>query len=183
MHDDPPSKLFNGPSLRFTQPASKVVRSMKLSALLAAALAFFVSFDTNLSSSSAQVGIAAQNEIVPQSEKKLDPAAWGSNHAGKPVPDFVHGDECLFCHRNDIGPGWQKNPHGIAIRQAEDAPEFKDVFKGKPALAGVASQVEYFMGSRHRLRFLKKEGYGKFAMLDAQAELTNGRVSKWISAE
>ncbi|HYM13228.1 MAG TPA: hypothetical protein VEU62_20980, partial [Bryobacterales bacterium] len=47
-----------------------------------------------------------------------NPAAWGSNHVGKPIPDFVHGDECLFCHRNDIGPGWQKNAHGITVRQA-----------------------------------------------------------------
>src|SRR5688572_25378852 len=63
-------------------------------------------------------------------QKRLDPAAWGTNHSGKPVPEFVHGDECLFCHRNDIGPGWQKNTHGITIRQKEDAPEWRDIFKG-----------------------------------------------------
>ncbi len=46
-----------------------------------------------------------------------DPLTWGSDHAGKPVPEYVHGDECLFCHRNDIGPAWQKNAHGVAARQ------------------------------------------------------------------
>ena len=71
-------------------------------------------------------------------QKAIDPAAWGGNHAGKPVPDFVHGDECLFCHRNDIGPGWQKNAHGITVRQNEDAPEWRDVFKGQQALAAIA---------------------------------------------
>jgi hypothetical protein len=115
--------------------------------------------------------------------QKLDPAAWGGNHAGKPVPEFVHGDECLFCHRNDIGPGWQKNPHGVTVRQQEDAPELRDVFKGQAALAPFAAQVEYFLGSRHRLRFLKKEGYGKFAMLTTQAELgTGAQVQKWIDS-
>src|SRR5438132_10958884 len=89
-----------------------------------------------------------------QAQGKLDPAAWGGNHAGQQVPEFVHGDECLFCHRNDIGPGWQRNSHGVTVRQKEDAPEWRDVFKGLPAFAPIAPQVEYFLGSRHRLRFL-----------------------------
>ncbi len=113
--------------------------------------------------------------------KKLDPAAWGSNHAGKPVPEYIHGDECLFCHRNDIGPGWQKNAHGITVRQREDAPELMALLKTQPGLASLAPQIEYFMGSRHRVRFLKKEGYGKFAILNTQAEpATDGQAPKWI---
>lgn len=124
-----------------------------------------------------------ESRPIAPPQKNLDPAAWGSNHAGKPIPDFVHGDECLFCHRNDIGPGWQRNPHGISVRQGEDAVEYRDVFKGQSALASIAPQVEYFLGSRHRLRFLKKEGYGKFALLNTQAELGTGHVLKWIDAE
>ena len=121
---------------------------------------------------------------TPETQKTLDPAAWGGNHVGKPVPEFVHGDECLFCHRNDIGSTWQKNAHGITIRQNEDAPEWRDVFKGQPTLIAFAPQVQYFLGSRHRLRFLKKEGYGKFALLNTQAELGSGRqVSKWLEAD
>ena len=27
----------------------------------------------------------------------------------KEVPEFIAGDQCLFCHRNDIGPAWGKN--------------------------------------------------------------------------
>ena len=87
-----------------------------------------------------------------------DPAAWGGNHVGKPLPEYVHGDECLFCHRNDIGTTWQKNTHGIAVRTREDAPEL--VQKLKPP-----QDVEFFLGSRHEVRLLKKEGYGKFALL------------------
>jgi hypothetical protein len=66
--------------------------------------------------------LAAATLLAPSQETR-DPAAWGSTHAGQPVPDFVHGDECLFCHRNNIGPSWQKNAHGLTIRQREDAPE------------------------------------------------------------
>jgi hypothetical protein len=103
---------------------------------------------------------------------------------GKPVAEFLHGDECLFCHRNEIGPTWQKNAHGISIRQREDATEWKDVFKDQASLAAIAPQVEYFMGSRHRLRLLKKDGYGKFAILNTQGELGNARqVVKWIDSD
>lgn len=173
MKKTPPVAPFHGPRLPSSKPHASASRRIKLAALLAFALPF-VCFHTSGQLSAAD---------VLQTEKKLDPAGWGRNHAGKPVPEFVHGDECLFCHRNDIGPGWQKNPHGIAVRQSEDAPEFKDIFKGQASLSGVASQVEYFMGSRHRVRFLKKEGYGKFAVLNAQAELANSHVSRWIDSE
>ena len=36
-------------------------------------------------------------------QKQIDPKAWGSNHVGKPLAEYVHGDECLFCHRNGVG--------------------------------------------------------------------------------
>jgi predicted CXXCH cytochrome family protein len=85
------------------------------------------------------------------------------DHAGKPVPEFVHGDECLFCHRNDIGNGWQKNAHGTTVRQREDAPDL--VRKLNPP-----ADVEYFLGSRNHVRFLKKSGYGKFAILNQKGE-------------
>ncbi len=117
-------------------------------------------------------------------QKPIDPKAWGGNHAGKPIPEYVTGDECLFCHRNDIGPTWQKNAHGVTVRQIEDAPELTKMVEGQPALAGAAKQIEYFLGSRHRVRFLKKEGYGKFAVLNAQAVLgENGQAAKLIDHE
>ena len=103
--------------------------------------------------------------------------ACGWTAVAQRIPEFVHGDECLFCHRNDIGPSWQKNAHGITIRQVEDAPELQHLKKQIP-------QTEYFLGSRHRVRFLKKEGYGRFALLNTQAVLGPDRkVEKWIDLE
>src|SRR5581483_6898923 len=81
------------------------------------------------------------------------PAQGQQDHVGQPVPEYVHGDECLFCHRNDIGNGWQKNAHALTVRQREDAPEL--VKKLNPP-----AEVEYFLGSRHHVRYLKKSGYG-----------------------
>lgn len=119
-----------------------------------------------------------------QDKKPLDPAAWGKNHAGGEVPEFVHGDECLFCHRNTIGATWQKNAHGVTIRQREDAVELVPLIKSNPAVATLDKEIEYFMGSRHYVRLLKKDGYGKFAVLNAQAVLgADKKLAEWRNAD
>jgi hypothetical protein len=117
-------------------------------------------------------------------QKPTDPAAWGANHVGQPVPEYVHGDECLFCHRFNVGPGWSKNIHGITVRQTEDAPELKALVDSQPALAAVAPQIDYFLGSRHRVRFLHKQGYGKFTLLSTQVVLgSDKKVQSWVNLE
>lgn len=127
--------------------------------------------------------VTTNHFVQGQQEDKRDPKAWGSNHVGKPVPEFVHGDECLFCHRNTIGAHWQKNAHGVAVRQREDAGNLSVLLK-QPELSAVSSGIEYFLGSRHRIHFLKKEGFGKFALLNTQAVLDgNGKVTQWIAQE
>jgi predicted CXXCH cytochrome family protein len=107
-----------------------------------------------------------------------DPAAWGGNHVGKPIPEYVHGDECLFCHRNTIGVTWQKNAHGLTVRQGEDAPELQALAGKLPELSSVVNEIGYFLGSRHRVRFLKKSGYGKFSLLNLQALLGPNIIEK-----
>ena len=153
-------------SLKITRPAT----AAKL--LIVCAFAVFA-----LSFNSAASG---QDQKKPE-PKQIDPKAWGGNHVGKPTPEFVQGDECLFCHRNEIGPSWQKNAHGVTVRHREDARELTKMLESLPALAEAAKQIEYFLGGRHRVRFLKKEGYGKFTMLNAQAALgANGQPAQLI---
>ena len=139
------------------------------------------------SSSRSSATIRGQQQAAPPSKPAQtanDPAAWGGNHIGKPIPEYVHGDECLFCHRNNIGITWQKNAHGVTVRQGEDAPELQAMVLRQPALSSVATQIEYFLGSRHRVRFLKKDGYGKFALLNTQAVPgPDAKVDKWIDVE
>jgi hypothetical protein len=131
---------------------------------------------------SASTDVAGQQARPPQpTQTTNDPAAWGGNHVGKPIPEYVHGDECLFCHRNNVGVTWQKNAHGVTLRQGEDAPELQALVRKQPALARIAADIEYFLGSRHRVRFLKKDGYGKFALLNTQAVL--GPDTKWIDLD
>jgi hypothetical protein len=124
-----------------------------------------------------------QSTRSQQDEKKLDPTAWGGNHVGQPVPEFVQGDECLFCHRNTIGATWQRNAHGVAIRQYEVAGALRELLK-QPELARVAKEIEYFLGSRHRVRFLKKDGFGKFALLNTQAVLdAQAKPTNWLEKD
>src|SRR5215468_5569226 len=126
-------------------PRSQGLRSQGAKLLVVCAFALFA-----LSLNSGAKG-QEQAQNKPE-QKSVDPKAWGGNHAGKPIPEYVHGDECLFCHRNDIGPTWQKNAHGLTVRQREDAPELTRMLESQSALAEVAKQIEYFLGSRHRAR-------------------------------
>jgi hypothetical protein len=124
---------------------------------------------------------AVQNST---SKKTRDPKGWGGNHVGKPIPEYVQGDECLFCHRNDIGPTWEKNSHGLTVRERESAPELSARLKSDAALENFAPEVGLFMGSRHRVRFLRRDGYGKFALLNVQAVLDkNQKIEKWVELE
>src|SRR5260370_29263119 len=74
--------------------------------------------------------------------------------------EYIHGDECLFCHRNDIGPTWQSNTHGISLRERQDAP---DLVKS----LNPPADLEFFLGSRPHVRFLTKAVDGKFAIFTA----------------
>ncbi len=87
------------------------------------------------------------------------------------VPEFVHGDECLFCHRNTTGATWQKNSHGVTMRQKEDAPELMRLAEGQP----FAAAITHTLGSRNHVRFLKQAGYGKVEILSARLEKDKGQ--------
>jgi len=97
---------------------------------------------------------------------KLDPAAWGDDHVGKPLPDFVSGDECLFCHRMDVGPAWANNRHQLTIRPGEtDSPAIAALRTADEARA-FADDVEFVLGRKSRIRYLKQtERYGQLALL------------------
>jgi len=104
------------------------------------------------------------------SNPRRDPAKWGGNHAGQPVPEYVQGDECLFCHRNEIGPRWSKDAHALTVRSREAAPELEPLIIGR---AG-AGEATHFLGSRHFIRLLKKDGYGRFAITGERLTLASG---------
>jgi len=45
----------------------------------------------------------------------LPDSCLAQDHVGKPVPAYVTGDECLFCHRVKVADTWQQNPHARTI--------------------------------------------------------------------
>ncbi len=78
-------------------------------------------------------------------------------HANQPVPKYVTGDECLFCHRVAVADTWERNPHARTIHPAGD---------GDAAPAGAA----FILGAHPPQRGLKPDGYGKFDLLSADAK-------------
>ena len=71
------------------------------------------------------------------------------------APEFVHGEECLFCHRNNIGSSWQRNAHNVTTQQLEGS---KTVVLG-----------------RHGSRRLQKTGYNRLAFIDGKSATDFGR--------
>lgn len=96
--------------------------------------------------------------------KRLDPAAWGSDHVGQPLPEYVTGDECLFCHRG-LPESWLTNRHRLTMREAEPDSAAIRALHNSP-LRAFADKTKLLLGRRHRVRFLKPTGeYGKVALL------------------
>lgn len=102
-----------------------------------------------------------------QAPRRLDPAAWGGDHVGKPLPELVSGDECLFCHRS-VGSSWADNRHNRTVRAADEDSPALAALKQSPAKA-LAGEVRFVMGDRQRQRFLKPaKEYGRVELLSVQ---------------
>ncbi|HYL11178.1 MAG TPA: hypothetical protein VEU31_10605 [Candidatus Acidoferrales bacterium] len=85
------------------------------------------------------------------------------DHVGKPLPELMTGDQCLFCHRL-IGATWDKDSHAWTIRLvSEPAGLLHDVTQ-PPAGA------THLLGSMQHIRALKLTGYGTFAILGADGK-------------
>jgi predicted CXXCH cytochrome family protein len=167
-----------------TTETVRILSVVKTLVVLISAGVFVWLFGMNHSAAQDKTQEKAFAQTLQTQPKKLDPAAWGGNHVGKPIPEFAHGDECLFCHRNTIGATWQDNAHGVALRHREDAAELRALQNSHPKLKEMGEEIEYFLGSRHRVRFLKKDGYGRFAILDTQAVLNaEKKAERWEAAD
>lgn len=85
--------------------------------------------------------------------------AWrlaAQDHAGQPVPKYVTGDECLFCHRVKVADTWQQNPHARTVH-----PRHEDDEAGK----NLPPDAAYVLGAHAPYRGLKEDGYGKYDLL------------------
>jgi hypothetical protein len=92
---------------------------------------------------------------VKKSAAGGDVAAAHHDHVGQPLPDYMTGDQCLFCHRNVVGPTWEREPHAWTIRDRAVP----------PAVAQLPKDATHIIGSPQHYRALKLSGYGKFDLL------------------
>jgi predicted CXXCH cytochrome family protein len=130
--------------------------------------------------------LVALSPCLPVSlSSPADPCAWGSDHVGKPIPEYVTGDECLFCHRATIGPTWGQNWHNRTTRDVEPNSPALAALKSSPALKHLADDVKGVLGGRQRLRFFKPaEAYGKLDVLSVSWQPPQGKnAGKLIDAE
>src|SRR5262249_15606796 len=116
--------------------------------------------------------------------KRLDPAAWGGDHVGKPIPTYMTGDECLFCHREKVGTTWGANRHNLTIRPVEDDALARSVLKELPAKKA-AEEVKFVLGNQQRQRFLKPApAYGQLELLSVEwMPPRNGKPGKLTGTE
>ena len=108
------------------------------------------------------VSTAADKSTKP---RRVDPAAWGADHVGKPLPTYITGDECLFCHRK-IGPAWGANRHQLTIRPAAADEPAIAMLSGLAKAKKAAGETRYLIGSKRITRYLKRsKDYGKLELL------------------
>ena len=105
-------------------------------------------------------GVSAQDRQI------LDPSAWGGDHIGKRLPEYMTGGECLFCHRDDIGSTWQPNRHNAAMLGVIGEMPAVAALKASPTLAALAGEVTHLVGKDTLQRYLKPNGrYGQMSLL------------------
>ena len=118
-------------------------------------------------------------EEGPRRAKPLNPADWGEDHVGRPLPEFIESGECLFCHRREVGTSWSENRHQRTIRDARAKDPAVKALRKNQATASLAEAVELILGDRRAIRFLKRSAdYGKLDMLTAVATSRRGRRFK-----
>ena len=153
------------------------VRSLRL-ALLAAVVTWGIVVAPPAGSSALQVKAQPPARV-------LDPASWGSDHVGKPVPEYMTGDECLFCHRKKVGPTWSNNAHQTALRLVEKKDPGWKVLAANKGTSEMAQMAEFILGGESHSRYLRRaKGYGKLDLLSVGWDRAGeGREGKLVHPE
>lgn len=114
----------------------------------------------------------------------LDPAAWGGDHIGKPIPEYMDTGECLFCHRTHVGVSWQTNKHNRTIRDAVAEEPSVVALRADAATKPFADGLELILGDTRAQRFLNRsKAYGQAELLSVVAVFGRGKRAKLDSTE
>lgn len=135
----------------------------------------------------APLWLVARPEPPPTKQiRDLDPAGWGEDHVSQPVPDFLSQEECLFCHRGEIGSNWDRSWHNKSIRAVDpDSAEIQALMEHGSTKA-LAAQVTWLLGGRFRTRYLRPSAdFGRAEILStsrtAQGTLVGTNDPRWDS--
>ncbi len=152
-----------GSDLKNRVRVSRASRSVALATLL---WALCLTISMLMAGPGSTISAGTGNRQTPSSESK-SAAEWG-DHVDAPLPDYVTGEECLFCHRDDWGNRWARNYHQRTMRPADaDSPGMKALAADADTKSFVADAA-YLLGTRREIRFLKRsKDYGKVGLLSA----------------
>lgn len=126
----------------------------------------------------------SQDIAADDDRPRLDPAAWGSDHVGRPLPDYIESGECLFCHRQEVGSTWGRNRHERTIRDALPAEPAVEALQREPSLKPLADEVQLLLGDRRQNCFLRRSTeYGKVDMLSVRASAGRGRRMQLVDLD
>ena len=78
---------------------------------------------------------------------------WGGDHIASGFPDYVTGDECLFCHR-EIGQSWPTNRHQLTLRPVAEDDIAITTLQIVPDGKRVAADAHFLLGQARLVRFL-----------------------------
>jgi hypothetical protein len=121
---------------------------------------------------------------APGDKKLLDPAAWGGDHVGQEIPQYMDSGECLFCHRVAVGVTWQRNKHNLTMREPEASEPALAALQTDANARTLAEQVQLILGDTRAQRFLRRsQAYGKVDLLTVGATFGRGRRAKLDSTE
>ncbi len=155
-----------------------------LATLLAVAIGAPVLTPERLSAAAPEGKEPAAKGPEDADKKPLDPAAWGSDHVGQPLPAYTEGGECLFCHRHQVGVTWQTNKHNRTIRDAEATEPAVKALAENADSKGIAAKVTLLLGDTRAQRFLKRsEAYGQVDLLSTSAKFGRGARARLESTE
>lgn len=105
------------------------------------------------------------------------PGAWGSDHVGKTLPEYMTGGECLFCHRYEVGETWQKNVHNLTMTEASPESPAMKAAGSHETLRDVIDEITLLLGGERVQRYLKPNGrYGQVAMHSAMFHAEGDRL-------
>ena len=105
------------------------------------------------------------------------------SHVGQDLPDYVTGDECLFCHR-PIGGTWPLNRHQQTMRSVFTVPQAQSSLREHAQLKEHEPLVRYVLGTENQYRFLKKAPrYGHLEILSAKLKINREDNTVSVHAE